>query len=403
MWSAILGDRIITNPDNPRLWSLPDGISWFGGVKKLYNRKCYDAITDRIKTSSLTHLLVIGTPGIGKTLYLQIFLVHLARTARAENRATPSIHYAYYDVGGKLVILSLLADGSVVDISGDKNVPDPDYMLSDSVDLINAPGNVLNLQVASDKEANYELFQKRVVEKGYNGLEWIMPLFSFRELLFIRPANMDKKYAKFRYEVFGGSARNFIAVQKPMYDLLPIVENLLTLMFKDIKEARYEEWESVGRQISSTLNRKAAKGNLGAVNSMMWHMLPGGSKTWASKFMAFLAAEIYVTRSADIVDELEQLVGKSGISPKWHNGSLEQLSSIRTQLHKPDERKHRIISIIPPDNVKTFKYQKNLPEIRQFICVDDPSVTDETLLITDAEKRVCGNGVPEAKRQKRGE
>jgi len=45
VWSAILNDKIIESPENPRLWSLPDGVDWIGGVKELYNRACYDEIT----------------------------------------------------------------------------------------------------------------------------------------------------------------------------------------------------------------------------------------------------------------------------------------------------------------------------------------------------------------------
>jgi hypothetical protein len=49
------------------------------------------------------------------------------------------------------------------------------------------------------------------------------------------------------------------------------------------------------------------------VNSMMWHMRPDGSKTWASVFMGLLAAAILDNRLADIVDELEQAIGKAGL------------------------------------------------------------------------------------------
>ena len=45
VWTAILNGQIIESPENPRLWSLPNGLDWIDGVKVLYNRACYDEIT----------------------------------------------------------------------------------------------------------------------------------------------------------------------------------------------------------------------------------------------------------------------------------------------------------------------------------------------------------------------
>ena len=183
VWNAIVNHPIVENKKNPRLWSLRGGIKWIGGVEELYNRPCYDDITEDI--SSLTHALVIGTPGIGKTLYLQVLLVHLARRAKAEGKPLPSIYYKYYD-DDKVVTLTFLSDGSVIDITDVGRVPDPDYLLSDSVDLSKPSGTVLNLEVASDKPRNYNNFEKRIGEPGaLRGATIIMPLWSFDELICI--------------------------------------------------------------------------------------------------------------------------------------------------------------------------------------------------------------------------
>ena len=123
---------IEVNEKNPRLWSLHGGIKWIGGVQELYNRPCYDEITKEI--TSVTHALVFGTPGIGKTLYLQVLLVHLFRRAKEEGRDIPTIHYMY-EAKKKVVTLSFLSDGSVLDITDVRQNPSPDYLLSDSVDL----------------------------------------------------------------------------------------------------------------------------------------------------------------------------------------------------------------------------------------------------------------------------
>ena len=466
VWNAILNHPIVENPEDPRLWSLHGGIKWIGGIQELYNRPCYDEITKEIST--LTHALVFGTPGIGKTLYLQVLLVHLFRRAKIEGRDIPTIHYMY-EAKKKVVTLSFLSDGSVIDITNVGRVPDPEYLLSDSVDIEKAYGKILNLEVASDKESNYNSFQKRVREAGVKGNLFVMPVFSFLELQSIQPADMNDCCAEFRHDVYGGSARNFIPPQLLPFDVLPVVDETLSRMFPDVKESYNDAWNIVARDVSAQLTRRAVD-KQAIVNSMMWHMLPGGSKTWASKFMEWLAAAIVDDRTADIVDELERVIGRAGlgilfetvghrkllgspvsyllkplsaslpptkpafesaqfnlsvvrirtvddiaklpngtygvpftntfpvadaiiqpdtivqftISPKKHKGSLEQLTEIRKRLRAlPND--HRIIFVIPLENINTFQYHPTLAGIRQLVCAADPSVAGEKSLMSEEE------------------
>ena len=148
VWNAIVNHPIVENPENPRLWSLHGDIKWIRGIQQLYNRPCYDDITKVVL--SLTHALVIGTPGIGNTLYLQIFLVHLFRHAQAEGKDPPSIYYKYPG-NGKITVVSFLPDGSVVDISNVLQPPRPDYLLSDGVDISHPSGKLLNLPRGVDR------------------------------------------------------------------------------------------------------------------------------------------------------------------------------------------------------------------------------------------------------------
>ena len=118
---------------DPRLWSLPDGLEWCDGVKELYNRPCYDRITADVLTR--THALVIGTPGVGKSQYVQVLLVELVKRARENRTELPTIHYVYEATPGKVVFLSLKADGSAVELISSSDDSDaPDYLLSDGVE-----------------------------------------------------------------------------------------------------------------------------------------------------------------------------------------------------------------------------------------------------------------------------
>ena len=364
VWTAIVKHPIIENPENPRLWSLHGGIKWIGRVQELYNRPCYDAITKEVSVSSVTHALITGTPGIGKTLYLQILLVHLFRRAKEEGRDIPTIHYVYGDKK-KVVTLSFLPDGSVVDISGILQPPHPDYLLSDSVDLEVPTGKILNLEVASDKESNYNTFQKRVDEAGKMGLSLSMPVFSIDELRSIQRADMNDFCADFRHDIFGGSARNFLSEQRRSYSVLPFVDETLTLLFPDVKDTHYDEWDSVARQVSSQLTKKAVTDKHATVNSMMWHMQPDGSKVWASKFMEWLAAAIIDNRVADIVEELELVIGNGGV------GSLFEAVGHRKLLRSTVRFRLKPLSASLPPTKPAFEVARfNLPLVR-FKTVDD--------------------------------
>jgi hypothetical protein len=480
VWTAIVNHPIVKNPENPRLWSLHGGIKWIGGIQELYNRPCYDEVTKNI--SALTHALVIGTPGIGKTLYLQVLLVHLFTRAKARGRATPTIHYTYA-MQKKIVTLSFLSDGSVIDITDAGRVPAPEYLLSDSVDLSTPYGTVLNIEVASDKARNYNDFEKRIGEPGaLRGKTIIMPLWSFDELTCIRPDTMDLELAQFRYHIYGGSARNFMFLKHVTCRVLPVVEDTMNLVFRyaKIDELYPDEWSNIARHISARLRSEddANSANPSTLNSMLQHLFQDRTKIWASKFMELLAGAIFEDRSNDIGVELSRLIRSSGkgylfeslghrkllksqipftlkpllnplpddkpvfpsaqfnlsvilfntiaeisclpdgtyglpmtdnfplldaivqpnmliqftISPTWHDGSVKNLPDICAGLHEKDLTKVKMVFVIPKNSVATFRGQQNLVvdgiPLPQYICLDDPSVINETTFMTVKEKQI---------------
>ena len=494
VWTALVQGTIIEDTLNPRVWKLQGEIPWIGTVKRFYNRECYDKITENIFSNELTHVLIIGTPGIGKTMYLQCILAHLARLARSVRRDPPSIHYQRR-YAGAVQTLSFLPNGSVVDVTGVKHEIDPDYLLSDSVDLDPPYGKVLNLEVASDKPTNYNNFQKRIGEPGdrKKGEEIVMPLFSFEELLCIKPTTVDNKAALFLYDIFGGSARNFLCTSDLNSAILPAVEDAMGLIFPDIAAdpSLSELIAKVSRHMSAKLLTDGTQDPTGpsTVNSMMRHRLPDRNMIWASRFMEFLAAAIIDDKASDIYGALKQIIGASGtgclfealghrklltsrrefllkpllssipserptfeeasfslpvnrfrviadiknlpigtyglpmdgnfpfldgiIQPDTfiqytvslkHKGAVDRLDAMREQLKEKDRNKHRVVFVVPHNNVRTFKFQSNLATISQFICIDDPSAIDDESMMTEAErKKWMGQASKRQKREPRSE
>ncbi len=329
--------NIIEDQTNSRLWTLADRIPWIGNVTTFYNRECYDTIALNIFNNKLTHVLIFGTPGIGKTMFLQRLPVELVRCARSKGEEPPSIHYQRRFAGG-VQTLSFLRDGSVEDVTGHKHDTYPAFLFSDSVDLDPPYGTVLNLEVASDKEGNYSIFKKRIGESEA-GAEIVMPLFSFDELLRIKSAAIDAEVAEFLYDIFGGSARNFVYSSSLESAILPVVEETLGLMFPDINSDSplFVWFGKVAQHVSSKLLTDVAQETgPSTVNSMMRHRLVNRTTIWASRFMEFLAAAIADDKASNVSGALKQIISAAGMGCLFEAlGHRKLLSSTTDFLLKP--------------------------------------------------------------------
>ena len=152
-----------------REWTLSGEVPWIGGVETFYNRECYDTIQNDIK--DLMAVLVKGTPGIGKTMFLQRVLVDIVEKSKLSEADYPTINYVREEDDG-VRKYRLNQNGTITHA----NVNSVDYCLSDSVDLKVVSGTTLTLEVASVKDANYNTFSKRVAEAGNKGMELDMDL-----------------------------------------------------------------------------------------------------------------------------------------------------------------------------------------------------------------------------------
>lgn len=74
------------------------------------------------------------------------------------------------------------------------------------------------------------------------------------------------------------------------------------------------------------------------------------------------------------------------ISPKTHKGASERIEEIRGEL-KGHRQLHRMVFIVPHTSKNTFRYQKGLGDILQFMCFDDPVVSEDILMSTVEETK----------------
>lgn len=80
---AVLG-RLLWHQHNSK-WKYNDSAQFFlgeercgGHMNKLYIRSCYTEIVKQIEEASSTHVLVRGTPGIGKSVFMFYYIYYLA-------------------------------------------------------------------------------------------------------------------------------------------------------------------------------------------------------------------------------------------------------------------------------------------------------------------------------------
>lgn len=93
-------------------------------------------------------MLISGTAGIGKTMFLISLLDHIRQLP--DWNSTTSVVYAEESCG-TTSLYKFIANGSVASYDPSKHEI-PDFLLSDSVDLQNAEHRTLSLMVASEKK-----------------------------------------------------------------------------------------------------------------------------------------------------------------------------------------------------------------------------------------------------------
>lgn len=322
-WKALVDSGV---SKSERQWTLTANVPWIGGVNTFYNRECYDDLCIRMATTK--RVLVKGTPGIGKTMFLQRLLVDIVEKCKEGGVTTfPTIDYIRREEN-VVVKYRLLSDGAVK--FGDHN--DVDYYLSDSVDIEVPKGKILTIEVASVKEINYNTFDKRVAEAGEDGMVAMMPLCLFDELKAMNPLMSAEEY-QFRFEVFGGSARNFGRTVRVDVALsitpVPLVDVTMLWYFGDKHKQQFPHiWSAVEATLAHEFTKPGKKNNV--INSLMRHVNDRLELIWASKFMEILGCKILDGHETSLYGELEKLMGPSGMGAVFEGITHVKLTSSDT-------------------------------------------------------------------------
>lgn len=155
-WRSIVAGGVRRAGTENRLWQLHDA-SWLDGIQTMYNRPCYEELLGLMVNKKA--VLIKGSPGIGKRLFLMRVLVDIVENARNANMPLPSIVLALREGGDPRSYWLLCSDGTVEEYSRHTHPTAPQYFLCDSMDSHHVLGSVLHLEVTSPASPNYHSFQ----------------------------------------------------------------------------------------------------------------------------------------------------------------------------------------------------------------------------------------------------
>jgi hypothetical protein len=218
-----------------------------------------------------------------------------------------------------------------------------DYHLSDSVDIPNFQhinrGAVLITSEKSDESSRFT----KMASSNYSSNE--MEVWSFEELCEISPPSFNNIEMELRYEIFGGSARNFLGLEQKLKsdESYAYVNEVMSWMFAVEKlSIGPDRWNFISSYIIDNLARcsnQKGDSSKNSVSSLMWHTNNGLGYFWASKFMSFVAGEILRRQDSTIKETLKSVIGGSGL------GYAFEYLGHRELLREGERRTYQVIGL----------------------------------------------------------
>src|SRR5690242_9762739 len=79
-WKVLCSHKMISTEKNgERYLKLNNNVPWLSGLTCLYVRKCYVDLAKMFLDDKIRNALLLGTPGIGKSLFMRWLIATLVR------------------------------------------------------------------------------------------------------------------------------------------------------------------------------------------------------------------------------------------------------------------------------------------------------------------------------------
>ena len=192
LWKKVVNAGPVQTSDG---YSTVGDVPWLDLVKRLYVRPCYLALKEKI-IGHLKSVLVLGTPGIGKSLFLRWLLVAIARDNLDNTKPHISFRVKFAD---KDFYCTTASDTVKVFKA---QLGTPNYYFSDSIDISEyGLSSELTMLVSSDDAAHYKEWEKKVKAHNIYGGILVMPVFDWSEINLVAPMDMNPVMRQFRFDV----------------------------------------------------------------------------------------------------------------------------------------------------------------------------------------------------------
>jgi len=341
-WNAVCSGHVVR--DNNILSFTTQGISWMidEDLPMIYERTVYNEIFEELRDGGLKKMLVLGTPGIGKSL-LEFYLMYRFASEWKDGTTHSIMYKTRNEHSPRRYLFETNGTQHRVFLVNDSNAfIEPDYYFTDTYSDTDYTPIKTKVHVTSPSESKaYDQFAKSVDllqthDKGdvkimlpftWEEAKCILHILNQRKIQKLKPQISEEEF-QFKYWVFGGSARllSIFTKEEVSEEIKEFVETEMSDFFDGVtteantrggslslKEAFPTTWESTCRLIASRLTFRD-RGTLSAEvvkQSMFEHMLQGDEYDWASSFMKYLAGAIVDGHNKAFLSELRTLFNNS--------------------------------------------------------------------------------------------
>lgn len=309
-----------------REMTLRNNVKWmFGNFSCVIVRDCYTEYADKILTNpsdTVTLALIRGIKGIGKTVFLNYLMARIVKHHRENRLPVPSI-------------LVFRENNDVVRFNSegvficDRASPSDEYCLSDSVDIPVVYGiRKAAVLVSSQNPSQYSKFLDRMNE-SCRRLALFMQPWSLTEIRTAFSLSvLPEVEAKFLYDIFNGSIREFAGYLAPSDANHIIVGDYIHSCARwffgdDFETLHSNVWNYALESIRSRLRKKRIDVNGAScpdaihMSSLFWneHIMVSDHEYiegFTSPFMKFLAGALREQADTNIWNAVKSLFGSSG-------------------------------------------------------------------------------------------
>lgn len=207
-WAALAHGRLVHDPARSTL-ALPSGCTWFGNQdagSTLYVRDCYEPLAGRVLNAPNKRCVLLGTPGVGKTMFGLFFLWRVLR-----GRAAPGGAIVYQSFDGLCIVLHAALPPAVFQPTHAHVTQlllrsDTFYLVDGRVPLA---AQCATLLITSPKRAVWAKWKTQ-----HHAARLVAPAFTLPELLRCRAAcypQLPEARVRALHARWGGSARFVLA------------------------------------------------------------------------------------------------------------------------------------------------------------------------------------------------